>query len=260
MRYGGNYKSYGPQYVRGLEAGAQAPDNNAWITYSMNKEDIWVSKIPIPVKDKVDADVNDDFSNSPPDNTALQQWNIYSALWASAAMESIACNQVLVLRDKDPFDYAKAERVVPVAKKMSAVISIIPQQDDHGTLHIEFQDAKGNAGIRLVFDSSGALLAKAGYRYKSLMKYKAGEKYDIKVSLNTDARFYTVTVNDKAVGGGNIFFAPLANVQRIVFRTGEVRRFPDTDTPTDQMYDLKNTGAEDKLAIWGILSLKTNRE
>lgn len=40
MRYGGNYKSYGPQYVRGLEANAVSPDGNCWVTYSMNKEDI----------------------------------------------------------------------------------------------------------------------------------------------------------------------------------------------------------------------------
>jgi hypothetical protein len=253
MRYGGNYKSYGPQYVRGLEAGAQAPDGNAWITYSMNKEDIWVSKIPIPVKDKADADVNDDFNNP----AALQQWNIYSPLWASVAVEN---NAGLVLRDKDPFDYAKAERVVPAAKKMTAAFTIIPQQDNHGTLQIEFQDAKGTPGIRMVFDSSGALLVKAGYRMKSLLKYKAGEPYHIKVSLNTDARFYTVTVNDKQVGGGNIFFAPLESVQCIAFRTGEVRRFPDADTPTDQMYDLQHTGAEDKPAAFTIRSLKTNRD
>jgi hypothetical protein len=27
-------------------------------------------------------------------------------------------------------------------------------------------------------------------------------------------------------------FAPVTSVERIVFRTGEVRRFPDADTPT----------------------------
>jgi hypothetical protein len=248
MRYGGNYKSYGPQYVRGLESNAVTPDGHCWITYSMNKEDIWVSKIPVPVTDKVMEDVNDDFSN-------LDKWNIYSPLWAQITAE----NNALVLHDKDPFDYAKAERVVPVAKEMTARFSVTPQQNDHGTLHIEFQDAKGTPGIRLVFDSSGALQVKAGYRMKNLMKYKAGEQYDIRVSLNCHARFYTVTVNGKQVGGGNIFFAPLESVQRIMFRTGEVRRFPNADTPTDQMYDLENTGAQDKEAVYTIRSLKTNR-
>jgi hypothetical protein len=26
------------------------PGGNMWVTYSMNKEDIWISKIPVPVK------------------------------------------------------------------------------------------------------------------------------------------------------------------------------------------------------------------
>ena len=64
MRYGGAYKSYGPQYVRGIqEMDGTPPDGNMWVTYSMNKEDMWVSKIPVPVMDKVDMDVNDVFGN-----------------------------------------------------------------------------------------------------------------------------------------------------------------------------------------------------
>jgi hypothetical protein len=57
-----------------------------------------------------------------------------------------------------------------------------------------------------------------------------------------------------------LFFAPLESVQRVVFRTGGVRRFPDADTPTDQMYDLPNPGSEDKQAIYYIGGLKTKKE
>ncbi|HWJ25869.1 MAG TPA: exo-alpha-sialidase, partial [Flavisolibacter sp.] len=46
MRYGGAYKSYGPQYVRGIiEGNGTPPDGKLWVTYSMNKEDIWVGSI-----------------------------------------------------------------------------------------------------------------------------------------------------------------------------------------------------------------------
>src|SRR6201991_3825004 len=65
-RYGGNYKSYGPQYTRGIEEGnGVPPDGNIWITYSMNKEDIWVGTIPVPVTAGVNADVNDVFDQLP---------------------------------------------------------------------------------------------------------------------------------------------------------------------------------------------------
>ena len=260
LRYGGAYKSYGPQYVRGLEANAVSPDGNCWVTYSMNKEDIWVSCIPIPVKDKVENDVNDDF-NKLPEASALKEWNIYSPLWAPVAIEKLADNsRVLTLKDKDPFDFAKAERVVPIAKKMTAEFSVTPSQNDHGNLYIEFQDAKGSAGIRLIFDSTGSLITKTGYRYKSITKYKAGERYDIKVSLSCDGRFYTISINGKQQGGNSLFFAPLESIQRVVFRTGEIRRFPDADTPTDQMYDLPNPGAEANLATYYIGGLKTKKE
>lgn len=258
MRYGGNYKSYGPQYVRGLEANAVSPDGNCWVTYSMNKEDIWVTSIPVPVKDKVDQDVNDDFAQLPA-TSALKEWNIYSPLWASVAIENATDGtQVLAIKDKDPFDYGKAEHVLPAAKKMTATFTVVPQQHDHGNLHIEFQDGKGNAGIRLVFDSTGALIVKAGYRNKNITKYEAGKQYEITISLNTEARFYTLSVNGKQEGGNQVFFAPLENVQRLVFRTGDVRRFPDSDTPTDQMYDLPNPGAQAKQAVYFIRSVKTN--
>lgn len=260
MRYGGNYKSYGPQYVRGLEGGAQSPDGNCWVTYSMNKEDIWVTSIPVPVKDKVENDVNDDFAQLPVAN-ALKEWNIFSPLWAPVTLEKAPDGaQALAIKDKDPFDYAKAEHVLPAAKKMIATFTVVPQQADHGNLHIEFQDAKGTPGIRLVFDSTGTLYVKAGYRNKGITTYKAGEKYEITVSLNTEARFYTVAINGKQQGGNNIFFAPIENVQRIMFRTGDVRRFPDADTPTDQMYDLPNAGAQAKQAVYYIRSLKTKKD
>ena len=125
-------------------------------------------------------------------------------------------------------------------------------------MHIEFQDAKGSAGIRMVFDSTGTLYVKAGYRNRSIMKYEAGKQYEVTVSLNTNARFYTVSVNGKE-SGNQIFFAPLENVQRLVFRTGDVRRFPDSDTPTDQTYDLPNPGAQAQPAAYLIRSVKTKK-
>lgn len=253
MRYGGNYKSYGPQYVRGIEEGNGKPaDGKLWVTYSMNKEDIWVSGIPVPVSTTVNSHVNDDFSKMPADK-ALALWNIYSPLWAPVKVEE----SNLVLKDKDPFDYAKAERVFPASAKLSTSFSVTPKQDNFGLLEIELQDDKGMATVRLTFDTAGVLSAKAGARYKNFLKYKAGETYDIKLKLTTANRFYTITVNGKDVLT-SLAFQPVANVSRIVFRTGDVRRFPDVDTPADQTYDLKNAGeAEKKEAVYLIKYLKT---
>jgi hypothetical protein len=252
MRYGGNYKSYGPQYVRGIEEGNGKPaDGKLWVTYSMNKEDIWVSSVPVPVNDKATQHVSDDFGKIPADK-ALEMWNIYSPLWAPVKIE----NGTLVLKDKDPFDYAKAERLFPASRKIMTSFSVTPKQNDFGLLEIELQDTKGTATVRLTFDTAGTLSAKAGARYKNFMKYEAGKSYDIKLKLDVFTRFYTITVNGKDALT-SLAFQPVADVSRIVFRTGDIRRFPDVDTSADQTYDLKNAGESEKEAVYSIKYLKT---
>ncbi len=258
LRYGGAYKSYGPQYVRGIEEGnGTPPDKNLWITYSMNKEDMWVSKIKVPVTDEVKGHVNESFDQMP-DGKELDLWNYNSGLWTPVAIEKMSNGtKALALKDRDPFDYAKAERVILSAKKIVTEFTIIPQQSKNGLLDIEFTDAKGTPGVRLSFDSTGNFITKAGYRNRNLMKYEAAQTYNIRVDLNTDTRFYYVTVNGKALAPG-LFFAPLSSIDRVVFRTGHTCRFPDADTPTDQDYDLPNAGEQDKKAVYYITSFKTS--
>jgi len=257
MRYGGAYKSYGPQYVRGIqEMDGTPPDGNVWVTYSMNKEDIWISKIPVPVSDKVSSRVNDVFASMKEDQE-LTWWNIYSPLWCKAAIEKNGSNRALSLTDSDPFDYAKAERIFPSSKKIAIEFSVTPQQNNYGLLEIELTDAKGTPCLRIMFDSAGNILTKQGYRDKTLGKYNIAETVAIKIELNTATRFYTVSINGNKPSN-NLCFAPVESVERIVFRTGSTRRFPNADTPTDQDYDLLNPDRRDKKAVYYINYLKTS--
>ena len=252
MRYGGAYKSYGPQYVRGIqEMDGRPPYGNMWVTYSMNKEDMWVSKIPIPVKDKVTNHVNEIFA-SLKDGEELNQWNLYSPIWCRTGIT----DKKLTLADSDPFDYGKAERVFPESKKVVVEFSIAAQQNNYGVMEIELVDKKGAPCLRLILDSSGNILTKQGYRNKSLGKYNAGEKVTFKIELNTSTRFYNVSIDGKSPSN-NLCFAPVGSVERIVFRTGHTRRFPDADTPTDQDYDLPGADKKDKEAVYMIHYLKT---
>jgi len=252
LRYGGAYKSYGPQYVRGIqEMDGTPPGGNMWVAYSMNKEDIWISKIPVPVKDKVTNHVDDVFPEMK-NGEELNQWNLYSPLWCRTEMR----DKKLTLADSDPFDYAKAERVFPESKKIVVEFSIAAQQNNFGLLEIELVDKKGTPCLRLMLDSSGSILTKQGYRNKSLGRYGAGETMTIKIELNTTTRFYGVSINGKNPSN-NLCFAPVESVERIVFRTGSTRRFPNADTPTDQDYDLPGADQKDKEAVYFIHYLKT---
>jgi len=257
MRYGGEYKSYGPQYIRGISENNGTPaDNKLWLTYSVNKEDIWVSSVPLPVTETPAKHANDVFGEMA-EGRELDLWNIYSPMRAPVKIEKMQNGtRALALMDADPFDYAKATRLIPETKRLRASFSVIAQQNNRGLLDVEFQDKKGTPGIRISFDELGSLRLKAGYRNKNLLSYQPGMRYDIVVDLDADARMYTVTVNGEKMSE-NTFFAPLDNVARIAFRTGDTTRFPTADTPTDQKYDLPDAEAKIDPATFFIPSFKT---
>lgn len=258
MRYGGNYKSYGPQYVRGIQEGNGLPtDGNAWVAYSMNKEDMWISRIKVPVQDHETLQVNDVFSEMAA-GKELDRWNIFSPLWASVKIENTGGSRWLSLKDKDAFDYATASRLFPSTKEADVEFTIKTGQKDSGKLDIELQDEKNTAAIRLTFDADGFLKYKAGYRLNNLLAYEAGKEYTIRIVATTADRFYDVYVNRKKETR-RLFFAPVKELDKIVFRTGDVRRFPDADTPTDQDYDVKQNGKPIKEASFYIKSFKTQK-
>ncbi|WP_370174318.1 six-hairpin glycosidase [Leeuwenhoekiella palythoae] len=261
MRYGGNYKSYGPQYVRGItEKNGIPPDGKLWVSYSVNKEDIWVASIPVPVKSFVNEDVNavfNDFSNG----HELDLWNVYNLSWASAKIEEKDSGiKWLTLRDHDPFDYAKVERVLPSAEKMEAIFTIMPEQNNHGLLHIEFQNAEGLPSIRIIFDKDGKIKTKSGSRFSGVADYEAGREYKLKVVLDVTTRSYTIQVND-GKESHKIFYAPALAIERIMLRTGEARHFPTPDTPADKedYDDLPNTGASIPEAVFNLKSVITKK-
>ncbi|MEI7422193.1 MAG: exo-alpha-sialidase [Prolixibacteraceae bacterium] len=256
MRYGGSYKSYGPQYVRGIqERDGKPKDGKLWVAYSENKEDIWVSSIPVPVQSVANSQVDDDFSTLP-ENRELQNWNIYSPAWAKVGIENHNGLKCLSLKDKDNFDYAIAQRLFPPSEKISVEFKIESGQNNHGNLYIELQNEKNTAALRLVFDADGTIKTKAGYRMKELTKYQANQKYTIRIEAQTSTRYFEVFVDGKKVGNG-LFYAPVASLQQLVFRTGEVRRYPNVDTPTDQDFDVKQDGKPLAEAKWWISSVKT---
>ncbi|MFB6343732.1 glycosyl hydrolase family 65 protein [Saccharicrinis sp. FJH62] len=257
MRYGGNYKSYGPQYVRGIqETNGTPPDGNLWVTYSMNKEDIWVSEIPVPIRSEATEQADDEFT-AKGSGSAFEKWNIYSPVWARVKVEKdVEGKECLTLHDKDPFDYAKATRLFPQQKNVSVEFAIKPEQNNHGVLQVELQDKKNTGTLRLIFDNDGYIKHKAGYRLRNIMPYEPGKIYDIRIEATVDNRFYDIYVNGEHKAKG-LCFEPVHEVQSIVFRTGEIRRFPNVDTPTDQDFDVKQDGKPDKEAVYRIYSLKT---
>lgn len=253
MRYGGNYKSYGPQYPRGILEGNGVPaDNDLWVTYSVNKEDMWISRIPVPVQQTATAHANDDFTQAK-QLSDLTDWNIYSPLWAPVSLDG----QWLTLQDKDPFDYAKIERKIPASKNLRVAFDLQAGQNDKGSLQIEFQDANGTACSRLELLNDGVFRTKGGSRFANMMQYEAGRTYRVEALLSVADRNIQVFVDGKRVGL-RMFFAPVPTIERVVFRTGATRTFPTIDTPADQTYDVPRAGADEPLATYRIANVQTS--
>lgn len=257
MRYGGQYKSYGPQYVRGiLEGNGTPPDGAMWVTYSMNKEDIWVSEIPVPVVTKAATQANEEF-NEMPNGKELDHWNIFSPLWAPVKIEKNDIGiKTLVLRDKDPYDYAVAERVVLESKKLSVEFELEAAQNDNGILHVELHDAKGNAALRIVFNEEGTILNKDGYNIGRIGTYEPNKTYAVKIEADADRNYFEVFINGEKKTG-RICFQKVESFASVMFRTGERRYYPNIESPQMQLFDVENGGIPVKEAVYQIKSFKT---
>jgi len=252
MRYGGNYKSYGPQYVRGIQEGNGTPkDSDLWVAYSMNKEDMWVSHIPVPVQTEAHSHA-DGREFSVGQISDLTTWNIYSPVYAPVRLK----DGWLTLSDSDPFDYARVERKIPACKELKVAFDLKAGQDNHGLLQIEFLDQHGTACSRIELTADGIMRCKGGARYGNLLKYRTREAYHIEAVLSVSKRMIEVSVNGQKVGQ-RMFFAPVESIERVMFRTGSERRFPDVDTPADWDGTLEHAGEKEPTATFAIAHFST---
>lgn len=252
MRYGGNYKSYGPQYTRGVQPSTEERngqftttdrDTSFVVAYSMNKEDIWVSTIPVPIRTQA--------------THYAEPWNIYSPKRANV---TIIANDSLLLEDGDPYDYAKAERVLPETRKLSNRVDIVPAQNTHGRLEIEITDKHGQPCTRIAFTADKQVLVKVGARWNTILSnYEPGHCYHLTMDVSLDTRSIELFITDKTAGGKpkhvgpKMLYAPIEKIARLVFRTGEMRLFPTPETPADNYEDLPAAGCEK--ASWEISNI-----
>lgn len=242
-RYNGLDKAFGPQYVRGIVEGNGTPPGEAfWITWSMNKDDIWVSRIPTPVRATVSEPVRDDFNTGTIEDLP---WNLYSPLWASVRLADFpsATNRSLELRDREPADYARAVRIFPEMKKGTVRFKVLAKQNDHGRLEIELLDRQGyRPAVVLIFDKQGRLLTKDGNQNEivTLKRYAANQWYDVALRFDQVKGSFDVILDGQTLLAGAEFPDPTAPLERISLRTGEFRTLPTLRDPKSPGEDFPN--------------------
>jgi len=231
QRYAGLNKNYGPQYYRGISEGNGAPPGKKmWIVYSQNKEDIWISNFTTPITGEVSSHVDQDF-NSVETADDLDYWNLYTPKWAPVEIvnDIDGINKVLQLKDEEPYDYAKAERVFPKSEKVEISFRFLPYGVKLGrALEIEIHSNTGNrvARLRIGNDNIRFDLEKVELEPVDieLKKWQT-----IKLILNCNEQTYDFFLNGKLKKNNINFGEKVDNISRIVFRTGPYRNYVPND-------------------------------
>ncbi len=226
QRYAGKSKGMGPQYLRGVAewAGdARTIDPGAiWTIYSVNKEDIWISRIPVPIERGAGEWVDDSFDDISP-GPRVPGWNIYSPSWAPVriAQEGGSANHYLELEDAEPVDYARAIRTFAPTQHVEASFAVSAAQTDRGRLEIELLGRNGTRPVRLVMGDRGRVQAGDGSKSTALGDYVVGKWQTFTIQAG-NGRF-TVLNEGRAVVRDVPFAEPSGDLYALSFRTGEFR-------------------------------------
>lgn len=252
-RFYGIWKDFGPCYMRGITPGnGNPPGTDMWMTYSMNKEDMWVSRIPTPIKYKVEEDISNDFENM--DITGhIIDWNIYSPTWAKASLiKENNGNQCLQMKDMDPYDYCRAIRVFQESKVVTASFKLKIKAMDTTQFDIDITDRFGNRPVQISFDTDGYIKAAKGANMKSLQKFEVDKWYSFEINYDTRGLgAYSLTINDKLVADNLPAVMAVKSAERISFRTGAYRDIPSRETPNEvEVPPLKGADEKQKLSSY----------
>ena len=211
QRYGGLDKNLGPQYMRGIaECNPQTPDGDVWLVYSNNKEDIWISRIPVPLTSRGNLRGSLNFSQSefPP------ELGVYSPAWAPVSMQDGA----VLLQDQDPYDRAAVEASIGKAEKgkMNLTFSV-DAVAPCGSVTLEAQDDQGRTPIQMIFRPDGMLYLRGDGRIDPWLPWKAGETLHLRIFF--DASICRTTLNLNGTEKKQAFNASVNELTRLRIMT-----------------------------------------
>jgi hypothetical protein len=270
QRYPGLNKNVGAQYIRGVSIFANdgsmkstGGDKDMLIVYSSNKEDIWVSRIPVPIKADETEPVSDHFDGPPREGFLVPNWNVYAPRWAPVSIVDVPAQsgqpagKAMQLQDTDPYDYARASRVFKQAAKVTIQFKLLLMELPAGLaenpFEIDVDPALGTARpIRLAITPDGTLRACNGPAMQTVAHITPGQPLTLQLAIDCAAQggdkpqagAYTLTVNGQS-SAPHHFAEPAASVARLTLRTGPHRVLgtPVTDghptypTPVDPATD-----------------------
>ena len=272
VRYQAIHKSPGSQYYRGIiEGNGNAPGEETWVVYSVNKEDIWIAKISSPITGIEKEEINQNFEdvNSTMD---LNKWNIYEPKWAPIRIvkdPDDASNNCLELKDEEPVDFARVERVLIERKKFSISFKVNPVQIPIGyAVNIEVQDKQGVRPMRIRFDKNWISFDQRYANVPRPIPVKLMKWHQFEMVFDCDKQSYSLKIDGNIIEEDISFAFKIESLQRLVFRTGPYRgevtpqvfNIYDTDTPGLGFEDIPGTEHRVEASIFLIDDIITKEE
>lgn len=239
QRYPGEDRSIGPQYCRGISRwssdGSRAEDA-MWLVYSMNKEDIWVSRVPLPIAAEGPAGLADDFARFAP-GAIVPGWNVHQPKWASVRVEGTP--RELRLECSDPFDQAIATRCFRPASTITADLKLMVHGLPDAPAEIDLVSKFGGVRpVRVLLHADGAIEAITASGPRRVGSFRHGEPFTLSIVAEPDRQRFTLAVDGRAVPALPAP-VPAPDLQRLVIRTGPHRNVggrqpvdPARDVPT----------------------------
>ncbi|MFC2133965.1 hypothetical protein ACFLR4_04705 [Bacteroidota bacterium] len=226
VRYYGWAKNPGPAYIRGIyEGNGNPPGNRLWLTYSLSKEDVWVSNVSVPISGVVNDDVTQDFERSLSE-ADLELWNLYMPVWAPIDVVIVpgTNNHVLQLTDEEPYDYALAERHFPPSVKATIEYDLFIKDLGKDILEFELHNENDERALRLRFDPSlEGINFDLGSSDPWPVPITLDKWYKIKIVFDCEEDEYDFWLNGAKIHEGAEFDIKTETLERMVFRTGSWR-------------------------------------
>lgn len=217
-RYEGQLKNLGAQYMRGITEANQRPEDMAmWIAYSVNKEDIWVCRVPVPVQNICQEQVKDDLAMMT-EEALRNTWNLYVPSWGKAIHEQ---NHGLLLTDSDPWQRTRAMRLLKPGSRVKIQMELEICQIAEHPAAVFLQDRHGQNAASLVFRPDGYTAIHCGGADTILCRYENGARMVIDLTADTveNEIFVCVSCGNESAEKKAASMASVFAVERILFAT-----------------------------------------
>lgn len=256
-RYKGFWKDFGPQYMRGITEGIvdTIDCNEILLVYSVNKEDIWISRIPV-----ASPKISDDLSD-------VGKWNIYAPTYTKHVIKTEACSDrnkstvhgkerglTIAVKDYDPVDHFVLTHVLNKATEKEISFSINPKPTKEKPIYIELLDDRNMDAVRLTFKSNGTLYVRTTDDI-AVSGFDPNKEIDIKIKADCRSLYADICAGETEKKYR--FFRAVKNIAALKIYTGSCFESPTLKTDSETLPDLpKETERRLTEASEFILSIK----